>query len=161
MLRMAKSQQCAPMVQDGKKQSLMQLNDQVMSREKPPVMSTNNPDNPYLLRNCNLGPVQSSQPNLQSVPTSDEPAQSTREIDPFTQLASQRPSYPKLPDPSPKRPFFYQVSWRIHISNDMESPEKGLIDGISEIWAVLKSVDDKIIIYPWKQMNHGRYKAPV
>jgi hypothetical protein len=49
--------------------------------------------------------------------------------------------------------------WRIHIPNDMESPVKGLLDGISEIWAVLKSVDDKIIIYPWKQINHGRYKA--
>jgi hypothetical protein len=81
------------------------------------------------------------------------------ERDPFTELATQKPTYPKLPDPSPKRPFFYRATWRIYIPNDMESPVKGLIDGLSEIWAVLKSVDDKFIIYPWKQSNHGRYKA--
>jgi hypothetical protein len=81
------------------------------------------------------------------------------ERDPFTELATQKPAYPKLLDPSPKRPFFYRATWRIYIPNDMESPVKGLVDGLSEIWAVLKSVDDKFIIYPWKQSNHGRYKA--
>jgi hypothetical protein len=81
------------------------------------------------------------------------------ERDPLTQLAMQMLSYPKLPEPAPKRPFFNQATWRIHIPNDMESPVKGLVDGIFEIWAVLKSIDDKLIIYPLKQSNHGRYKA--
>jgi hypothetical protein len=98
-------------------------------------------------------------PNRAIQQASVDGANSTQVRDPFTQLATQKPSYPKLPDPSPRRAFFYRATWRIHIPNDMESPMKGLLDGLSEIWAVLKSVDDKIIIYPWKQSNHGRYKA--
>jgi hypothetical protein len=41
----------------------------------------------------------------------------------------------------------------------MDSPVQGLVDGISEIWNVLKGIDDKLILYPWRQTNHGRYKA--
>lgn len=78
---------------------------------------------------------------------------------PFMELTTQKPVYPKLPEPSPKCPHFYQATWCIHIPNDMDSPVQGLFDGILEIWNVLKGINDKLIIYPWRQTNHGKYKA--
>jgi hypothetical protein len=41
----------------------------------------------------------------------------------------------------------------------MEAPEKGLLDGITEIWTILKEADDKLLIYPWKARDNGKYKA--
>lgn len=92
---------------------------------------------------------------MQRIPT----AVSATQTDPVTVLAQKRPVYPKLPDPSPRRPFVQRTSWRIDISNKMESPQQGLIDAISEIWSILKDADDKLIIYPWRLRNHGQYKA--
>jgi hypothetical protein len=100
-----------------------------------------------------------------NVETDSQPAQrasasaSSTTRDPLTELTMQKPVYPKLPEPSPKRPYFYRATWRIQIPNDMDSPVQGLVDGISEIWNVLKGIDDKLILYPWRQTNHGRYKA--
>jgi hypothetical protein len=51
------------------------------------------------------------------------------------------------------------VTWRIHIPDKAESPEKGFLDGITEVWSVLKGADEKFIVYPWRQRNHGKYKA--
>jgi hypothetical protein len=79
--------------------------------------------------------------------------------DPLTELAQRRPIYPRLPEPTPKRPFFQRVTWRIEIPKITESPEKSLIDGITEIWSILKEADDKLLIYPWKARNFGKYKA--
>lgn len=75
------------------------------------------------------------------------PIAQNQQRDPIAELATQKPTYPKLPEPSPKRSHFYRATWRISLPNDMESPVEGLIDGISEIWTVLKGIDDKMIIY--------------
>jgi hypothetical protein len=37
--------------------------------------------------------------------------------------------------------------------------QKILRDAILEIWSVLKDADRRLIIYPWHQSAHGRYKA--
>jgi hypothetical protein len=34
-----------------------------------------------------------------------------------------------------------------------------LLEGINEIWSILKEADDKLFIYPWKVRNLGKYKA--
>jgi hypothetical protein len=154
------------------KQSLQKLEDmlriakedqsRVSTMQQAPVQiaasSIPSASNVYQPRNSNPGPQQDKSPqDVQGLSSTMPDTAAPR--DPFTQLATLKPNYPKLPEPSPKRLLFYRATWRIHIPNDMESPVNGLIDGISEIWAVLKSVDDKIIIYPWQQSNHGRYKA--
>jgi hypothetical protein len=79
-------------------------------------------------------------------------------LSPLASLATVRPVYPAIPDPSPKRPYFSRYSWRIDIPQGAESPTKGLTEAISEIWTVLKEADDKILIYPWKMEDHGRHK---
>jgi hypothetical protein len=78
--------------------------------------------------------------------------------DPLTELATKRPIYPQLPAPSPSRPFSQRFSWRIDIPK-AETPAAALIDGISEIWTVLKEADEKLIIYPWKAKNFAKFKA--
>jgi hypothetical protein len=103
-------------------------------------------------------------------PSSQTPANSSSQVqemttgsrghpDPLTELACKKPFYPPIPDPSPKRPYFYRATWRIHISEKAETPEKGFVNGISEVWSVLKGADEKLIVYPWRQRNHGKYKA--
>jgi hypothetical protein len=98
------------------------------------------------------GTTTSSHPSTSETQRSD-----TR--DPLTELARRRPIYPQLPEPTPKRPFFQRATWRIDIPKITESPEKSLIEGINEIWSILKEADDKLLIYPWKARNFGRYKA--
>jgi hypothetical protein len=97
------------------------------------------------------GPQQNSQLIVYQQPNSAH--------DPLTELAQKRPVYLKLPGPSPRRPFFQRTTWKIEISEKMESPQQGLVDAINEIWIILKEADDKLIIYPWRQFNHGKYKA--
>jgi hypothetical protein len=49
------------------------------------------------------------------------------------------------------------MSWRIDIPK-ADTPAQALIEGISEIWTVLKEADEKLIIYPWKARNFARFK---
>jgi hypothetical protein len=77
---------------------------------------------------------------------------------PFSRLVATRPTYPVLPEPSPKRTFFSRYTWRIDIPANAESPPKGLAQAILEIWTVLKEADDKLIIYPWRMRDHGQHK---
>jgi hypothetical protein len=49
------------------------------------------------------------------------------------------------------------MSWRIDIPK-ADTPALALIEGISEIWTVLKEADEKLIIYPWKSCNYSRFK---
>jgi hypothetical protein len=102
---------------------------------------------------------QSAGTTQSSVSESASSAPSTQRHDPLTELACKKPSYTEIPDPSPKRPYFYRATWRIHISDKAETPEKGFLDGITEVWSVLKGADEKLIVYPWRQRNHGKYKA--
>jgi hypothetical protein len=101
---------------------------------------------------CPVGSTTSSRS-----PTSDIHRSDTR--DPLTELARRRPIYPQLPVPTPKRHFLQRATWRIEIPKITESPEKNLIEGINEIWSILKEADDKLLIYPWKARNFGKYKA--
>jgi hypothetical protein len=79
--------------------------------------------------------------------------------DPLTEeLATKRPIYPTLPSPTPCRPFFQRVSWRIDIPK-ADTPALALIEGISEVWSVLKEADEKLIVYPWKAKNIKKFKA--
>jgi hypothetical protein len=77
---------------------------------------------------------------------------------PFARLAATRPTYPKIPDPSPKRPFFSRYTWRIDIPANVETPQKGFVQAVLEIWTVLKEADDKLILYPWRMRDHGQHK---
>jgi hypothetical protein len=77
---------------------------------------------------------------------------------PFSRLVATRPTYPVLPEPSPKRTLFSRYTWRIDIPANAESPPKGLAQAILEIWTVLKEADDKLIIYPWRMRDHGQHK---
>jgi hypothetical protein len=93
-----------------------------------------------------------TQPSL-AVPTSEN-----RPLrDPLTELATKRPVYPTLPEPTPKRQFYNRMSWRIDIPK-ADTPAQALIEGISEIWTVLKEADEKLIIYPWKARNFSKFK---
>jgi hypothetical protein len=105
-----------------------------------------------------LAAVQGSTSATSSAPT-PAPVAPPQVRDPLTELATKKPVYTKIPDPVPKRPFFYRASIRVHINEDAESPQQGLNDAISEVWTVLKSIDDKLIVYPWRQSNHGKFKA--
>jgi hypothetical protein len=49
------------------------------------------------------------------------------------------------------------MSWRIDIPK-ADTPALALIEGISEVWSVLKEADEKLIIYPWKARNFTRFK---
>jgi hypothetical protein len=60
--------------------------------------------------------------------------------------------------PSPPRKHFFRCTWRIDIPKN-SSPEEGLRDAILETWSVLKDADRRLIVYPWHQSAHGRYKA--
>jgi hypothetical protein len=115
----------------------------VVQRKPPPAdqASTNVPK----------GPQPNSQLTVYQQPSSAH--------DPLTELAQRRPVYLKLPDPSPRRPFFQRTTWKIEISEKMESPQQGSVDATNEIWIILKEADEKLIIYPWRQFNHGKYKA--
>jgi hypothetical protein len=77
--------------------------------------------------------------------------------DPLTELAMKRPTYPVLPEPTPRRLFHNRMSWRIDIPK-ADTPALALIEGISEIWSVLKEADEKLIIYPWRARNFTRFK---
>jgi hypothetical protein len=99
------------------------------------------------------------------VPKSDNQAASATSVtfarperDPLTELATKRPIYSTLPEPTPCRPFRQRVSWRIDIPK-ADTPALALIEGISEIWSVLKEADEKLIIYPWKAKNFTKFKA--
>jgi hypothetical protein len=78
--------------------------------------------------------------------------------DSLTELATKRPTYPMLPVPTPRRSFFQRVSWRIDIPK-ADTPALALIEGISEVWSVLKEADEKLIVYPWKAKNIKKFKA--
>jgi hypothetical protein len=93
------------------------------------------------------------------IPSGTSADQQSNNRDPFTELAQRRPVSPSLPEPTPKRPYFQRVTWRIDILKITESPEKSLREGINEIWSILKEADDKLLIYPWKACDLGKYKA--
>jgi hypothetical protein len=97
-------------------------------------------------------------PTSQSVQSVSLLPAASRVRDPLTELATKRPIYPKLPEPSPRRPFTQRFSWRIDIPK-ADTPAAALIEGISEIWTVLKEADEKLIIYPWKAKNFATSKA--
>jgi hypothetical protein len=118
----------------------------VLSKENPDV-TTGNPQS----KKAPPAPALS-----QPVPSNVPPTNSN--LSPFASLATVRPVYPVIPDPSPKRPYFSRYSWRIDIPQGAESPAKGLAQAITEIWTVLREVDEKILIYPWKMADHGRHK---
>jgi hypothetical protein len=69
-----------------------------------------------------------------------------------------RPTYVAPTPPTPARKQFFRCTWRVDIPNNTP-PEEGLRDAILEIWSVLKEADRCLIIYPWHQSAHGRYKA--
>jgi hypothetical protein len=81
-----------------------------------------------------------------------------QERDPLTELETKRPTYPMLPTPTPRRPFSQRVSWRIDIPK-ADTPASALIEGISEVWSVLKEADEMLIVYPWKAKNFAKFKA--
>jgi hypothetical protein len=120
-------------------------------------------ENPFILvqsKNAAQGktkttPVSASQMQSTSVLV-PQPAQ---QPDPLTELAQRRPVYPVLPDPAPKRPYFYRTTWRIDIPKAADSPQKALLDAINETWVVLKEADEKLLVYPWRVKQHGQYKA--
>jgi hypothetical protein len=60
--------------------------------------------------------------------------------------------------PSPARKNFFRCTWCVDIPKNT-APEEGVRDAILEIWSVLKDADRRLIIYPWHQSAHGRYKA--
>jgi hypothetical protein len=88
-------------------------------------------ENPFILvqsKNAAQGktkttPVSASQMQSTSVLV-PQPAQ---QPDPLTELAQRRPVYPVLPDPAPKRPYFYRTTWRIDIPKAADSPQKALL----------------------------------
>jgi hypothetical protein len=69
-----------------------------------------------------------------------------------------RPTYVAPTPPTPARKQFFRCTWRVDIPKNTP-PEEGLRDAILEIWSVLKEADRRLIIYPWHQSAHGRYKA--
>jgi hypothetical protein len=93
-----------------------------------------------------------TQPSLNATTMESRPTR-----DPLTELATKRPVYPTLPEPTPRRPFHNRMSWRIDIPK-ADTPAQALIEGISEIWTVLKEADEELIIYPWKARNFARFK---
>jgi hypothetical protein len=78
--------------------------------------------------------------------------------DPLTELAAKRPVYPSLPVPTPRRSFVQRMTWRIDIPK-ADTPANALVEGITEVWSVLKEADDKMIVYPWKSRNFAKFKA--
>jgi hypothetical protein len=69
-----------------------------------------------------------------------------------------RPVYLDPIPPSPARKIFFRCTWRVDIPKNT-APEEGVRDAILEIWSALKDADRRLIIYPWNQSAHGRYKA--
>jgi hypothetical protein len=69
-----------------------------------------------------------------------------------------RPTYSDPIPPSPSRKYFFRCTWRVDIPKNAP-PEEGLRDAILEIWSALRDVDRRLLIYPWHQSAHGRYKA--
>jgi hypothetical protein len=103
--------------------------------------------------------LQNPTPATLPIPSGTLAPQQSNNRDPLTELSQRRPVYPSLPEPTSIRPYFQLVTWRIEIPKITESPEKTLLEGINEIWSILKEADDKLLIYPWKVRNLGKYKA--
>jgi hypothetical protein len=97
-------------------------------------------------------------PKNTNAPTSTLTTTTRSTRDPLTELAAKRPVYPPLPEPTPRRPLTQRMTWRIDIPK-ADSPANALVDGITEVWSVLKEADDKLIVYPWKARNFSRFKA--
>jgi hypothetical protein len=87
-------------------------------------------------------------------PSPEVPEQAPEEPD----FSFTRPIYSSPTPPSPSRKQFFRCTWRIDIPKNTP-PEDGLRDAILEIWGALKEADRRVIIYPWHQSAHGRYKA--
>jgi hypothetical protein len=96
--------------------------------------------------------VEPTQPAANILPHNPDPS-------PFSRLVTTRPVYPAIPDPSPKRTFYSRYTWKIDIPSNAESPQKGFLQAVLEIWTVLKEADDKLILYPWRMRDHGQHKA--
>jgi hypothetical protein len=99
------------------------------------------------------GQTQANQMDIDN-PLSEAPEQAPPEPD----FSFSRPTYVAPIPPTPARKQFYRCTWRVDIPKNT-SPEEGLRDAILEIWSVLKDADRRLIIYPWHQSAHGRYKA--
>jgi hypothetical protein len=99
------------------------------------------------------GQTQANQMDIDN-PLSEAPEQAPLEPD----FSFSRPTYVAPTPPTPARKQFYRCTWRVDIPKNT-SPEEGLRDAILEIWSVLKDADRRLIIYPWHQSAHGRYKA--
>jgi hypothetical protein len=69
-----------------------------------------------------------------------------------------RPTYSDAIPPSPSRKNFFRCTWRVDIPKNTP-PEEGLRDAILEVWSALRDADRRLLIYPWHQAAHGRYKA--
>jgi hypothetical protein len=55
---------------------------------------------------CNAGTIPAETHRVKQLKATTTDGVTPSERDPFTELATQKPMYPKLPEPSPKRPFF-------------------------------------------------------
>jgi hypothetical protein len=50
------------------------------------------------------------------------------------------------------------MTWCIDIPK-ADTPANVLMEGITEVWSIIKEADDKMIVYPWKARNFSRFKA--